>query len=154
MLLALDTLPMAIFLYKIEIDDVSISFVSLGKYFFHGIGREPIIWVGKEDVVTFGQGDAAFASKRESLVYLIENNDIGAQMGIMLIYHSFKYLDRIVLRAIVDKNEFYIGTRLTKDAMSILFDILLHAIDACNQGKSVLKLHTLRHWEVLCRRQQ
>ena len=75
-------------------------------------------------------------------------------MGIMLIYHSFKYLDRIVLRAIVDKNVFYIGTRLTKDAMSILFDILLHAIDACDQGKSVLKLHTLRHWEVLCRRQQ
>ena len=77
----------------------------------------------------------------------MENNDIRAQMRVLLIYHSFKDLYGIVLCAIVDKNVFYISIRLAKDAMGILLDIFLYAIDTCDQRECVLKLHTLTHWE-------
>ena len=75
-LLSLVTLPpIAIFLYKIEIYDVGTGFFNHCHNLFHCISLEPVIRIGKQDVFSFSILNPRLPSLRESLIFLIDNDD-------------------------------------------------------------------------------
>ena len=127
--LTLITRLMAILLDKVEIDNVGIGALNLGRNLLDSIELESIIRVGKEYILACSHLQAAFACRRQTSVLLVYDYDARAKMREFLLDKSLQYLHRAILCTIIHKDKLDILIALTECTLGKLLDILLHPID-------------------------
>ena len=128
LLLTAGDFPVLVGIVVVADDNVGVV-VCCGRKLLKHVGRNPVVGVELDYIVSGGIPDADLPDSREALVLLADYSDAGLHGGEFAVQQILYDLDGTVRGPVIDNYDFEIIICLGKNASAALFDIFLDLID-------------------------
>ena len=125
----------------VEEDYISIGFRRCRSDSLERAWGKPIIRIDLVDIITCNMLKSCLSSSRQSAVLLIHDHNPIPQCGKLIVDHIVQDLDRIVLRAIIDKDELDMRICLAEHRSGKLSYILLYTVNRHDQRNHDIFIH-------------